>query len=210
MVAAKALSPNPAQRYGSARAFQADLQAFLEQRPTVAERERRASHTIEAARAAIRKATQTIARARRSTQVASGVGWFGAGMMLWILGSYGWQALEARPALDPPKAPPGPTNWAMLYREHGERALQAQPPDWQRAEVLLRRAVELGNTDAAILSALARAEAGDRVQRPERVNSGAEAAEEPRRKAEAATVKKVKAVVKKAPAKKPARRRRWR
>jgi serine/threonine-protein kinase len=209
MVAAKALSPNPPQRYGSARAFQADLQAFLEQRPTVAERERRASQTIEAARAAIRKATQTIARARRSTQVASGVGWFGAGMALWIVGSYGWQALQARPALDPPKAPPGPTNWAMLYREHGERALHAQPPDWQRAEVLLRRAVELGNTDAAILADLALA-SGLGTQRPERVNSAAEVAEETRRKAEPPTVKKVKAAVKKSAPKKPARRRRWR
>src|SRR4051794_14589496 len=41
MIVGKALAPAATQRYGSARAFQADLQAFLEHRPTAAERERR-------------------------------------------------------------------------------------------------------------------------------------------------------------------------
>jgi serine/threonine protein kinase len=193
MVTAKALAPNPAQRYASARAFQADLQAFLEQRPTAAERERKAGHTIEAARAAIRKATQTIRRVRPSVQVASAMGWFAAGMMLWIVGSYGWQTLAARPEPEPPKAPTGPMNWAMLYRLKGEEAMRATPPDWRKAEVLLRRSVELGNTDGVTLAALAQAhtELNPRVEAP--------------------PVQKVKAVVRKAPAKKQVtRRRRWR
>ncbi len=191
MVVAKALAPNAGQRYGSARTFQADLQAFLEQLPTAAERESRAGVTMDAARAALRKATQTIARARRHAQVASGVGWFSAGMMLWIIGSYGWQALEARPRLDPPKAPGAPVNWAMLYRVEGERALNAR--DWKRAEPLLQRAIELGNTDAAILGelALAHAQANPRVEPP--------------------PAPVVKVAMKKAPAKKSwSRRRRWR
>ena len=157
MVVKKALTPSPSQRYGSARTFQADLQAFLEQRPTAAERERRGGQTIEAARAMLRKATQTIRRARRHVQVAGAVGWFGAGMLLWIGGSYGWQALQARPVVDPPRAPAGPVPLSMLYRVEGEKRLRAG--DWRQAEVLLQRAVELGNTDGATLAALALAHA---------------------------------------------------
>jgi hypothetical protein len=157
MVVTKALTANPAQRYGSARTFQADLQAFLERRPTAAERERRGGQTIEAARAVLRKATQTIRRARRHVQVAGAVGWFGAGMLLWIGGSYGWQALQARPVLDPPRAPAGPVPLSLLYRVEGEKQLRAG--NWRQAEVLLQRAVELGNTDGATLAALAWAHA---------------------------------------------------
>lgn len=194
MVVAKALASDVAQRYGSARAFEADLQAFLERRQTAAERERRGNHTIEAARVVFRKATQTIARARRSVQVAGAVGWFGAGMMLWIGGSYGWQALHARPSLDPPKPPGAPPNLSLLYRVAGERVLNTNPVDWKRAEILLQRAVDLGNTDATILAELALAHA--------------QASPPPARIEVQKPVVKVKAVKK--PARKMARRRRWR
>ncbi len=194
MVVAKALARDVTQRYRSARAFEADLQAFLERRQTVAERERRSYHTIEAARVVLRKATQTIARARRSVQVASAAGWFGAGMMLWIGGSYGWQALQARPALDPPE-PPGPRpNLSFLYRVEGERVLNTKPVDWKRAEILLQRAVDLGNTDATILAELALAH-GQAWPRQVTV-------EPPHPVVKAKAVKK--------PARKIARRRRWR
>jgi eukaryotic-like serine/threonine-protein kinase len=169
MVATKALAADPGQRYGSARSFQSDLQAFLERRPTVAERERRGGHTIEAARVVLRKATQTIRRARRHVQAAAAVAWFAAGMMLWIGGSYGWHVVQARPVVDPPKAPGAPVNWPLLYRAKGEELLRAG--EWKRAAVLLQRAVELGNTDAATLSDLALAHAGGvvRVEAPKKV-----------------------------------------
>jgi serine/threonine-protein kinase len=194
MVVTKALAANPAQRYSSARTFQADLQAFLEQRPTAAERERRSGHTIEAAREVLRRATRTFARVRPSVQAARAAGWFAAGMVLWVGGSYGWeraQAVQARPVIEPPKAPAAPVNWPMLYREKGEQALRSQPPDWKRAEILLQRAVELGNTDAVILAELAyaHAQANPRVEPP--------------------PVQKVKAV-RKTPSRRPAWRRRWR
>jgi hypothetical protein len=156
LVVGKSLAPNPAHRYGSAGAFEADLQAFLEHRQTVAERERRGSGTIEAV---LRKATQTVARARRRLQLLSAVGWFSAGMMLWILGSYGWQALQAQPTIEPPNPPGAPRNMSLLYRAEGERVLHTAPVDWVRAEVLLQRAVELGNTDAHTLAELAYAHA---------------------------------------------------
>src|SRR5262249_31599531 len=41
-VVMKSLAPDPSRRYGSAREFQADLQAVLERKPTIAELERRA------------------------------------------------------------------------------------------------------------------------------------------------------------------------
>jgi serine/threonine-protein kinase len=161
MVVAKSLAPKAERRYRSAWAFEADLQAFLERRPTAAEHERRSSYTIEAARVALRRATLTIRRARPHVpvQVAGALGWFGAGMMLWIGGFYGWQALQARPALDPPKPPGALPSLSLLYRAEGERALNTRPVDWRRAEILLQRAVELGNTDGGTLALLAVAHA---------------------------------------------------
>jgi len=152
LIVGKSLAHNPAHRYASASAFEADLQAFLEHRPTEAERERRGSGTVEAV---LRKATQTVAKARRHLQVLSAVGWFSGGMMLWIGASYGWQVLEARPTIDPPAPPGPPRNLSLLYRAEGERVLHTNPVDWGRAEVLLERAVQLGNTDAHTLSELA-------------------------------------------------------
>jgi len=152
LIVGKSLAADAAHRYGSARAFEADLQAFLERRPTVAERERRGSATVEAV---LRKATHTVAKARQRLQVVSAVGWFSAGMMLWIGGSYAWQSLEARPMIEPPKAPAAPRNLSLLYRAEGERVLHTAPVDWPRAEILLQRAVELGNTDAHTLAELA-------------------------------------------------------
>jgi hypothetical protein len=152
LIVGKSLAANPAHRYACARSFEGDLQAFLEHRPTAAEREHRGSATVEAV---LRKATQTVAKARRRLQLASAVGWFSAGMMLWIGGSYGWQALQAQPRVDPPKAPGAPRNMSLLYRMEGERVLHSVPVDWQRAEILLQRAVDLGNTDAHTLAELA-------------------------------------------------------
>jgi serine/threonine-protein kinase len=195
MVVARALAPNPTQRYGSALAFQTDLQAFLEGRPTMAEQQRRGGHTIEAARVALRKATQTVRRASRSVQAAAAIGWFASGMALWMGGSYGWEVLAARPQLAPPSVPGGPANWSMLYRTAGEKALRSQPVDWAQAEALLQRAVELGNTDAKLLSELALAH-----------RRGAPLVAE----APVAPIQQVKATVRKAPARRPARRRRWR
>jgi eukaryotic-like serine/threonine-protein kinase len=193
MVVAKALAPNAAQRYRSADAFQADLRAFLERRPTAAETERRAGGTVEAARIALQKATQTVAKAKRRLQVVGAAGWFGLGMTLWIGGSYGWQALEARPVVEPPRAPAPPRNLALLYREAGDRA--ARGSDWRTAEALFGRAVELGETDGTTLAALAAAHAKN-------VPMAVSAAPAP-------VVKKI-AVRRKAPAKRIVRRRRWR
>jgi hypothetical protein len=191
MVVAKALAPNPAQRYRSALTFQTDLQAFLEQRQTMAERERSAGHTIEVARIAFRKATRTIARAHKSIQVASAVAWFGSGMLMWIGGSWAWESLQTPATAAAPAAPGGPKNWALLYRAEGQRVLRTG--DWARAEALLQRAVELGNTDAATLAELALAHR----------RGAPPVAEAPR-----APVQKVK-IARKAAARRPVRRRRW-
>jgi hypothetical protein len=163
LVVGKALAHAAAERYRSARLLQADLQAFLEHRPTAAELERRgfsAGATIHAARQAIRKATRTVAKARMQLQVVGAAGWFAAGMALWIGGSYGWQVVTARakvkaaapvaakPAppvkVEPPK-PKVSDDLSGLYRAEAERAMGANPADWHKAEVLLQRAVSLGD-----------------------------------------------------------------
>jgi hypothetical protein len=175
LIVIKAMAPAAAGRYRSARHLQADLQAFLEHRPTAAETDRRgfsAGATIFAAREAIRKATRTVAKARVQLRLLGAAGWFAAGMALWIGGSYGWQVVTARAKVKAaapvapkvsaptpaPKAGPGPAgqtgrptppkvsdDLAGLYRAEAERAMIANPADWHKAEVLLQRAVALGD-----------------------------------------------------------------
>jgi eukaryotic-like serine/threonine-protein kinase len=178
-VVSKALAPNPAERYRSAREFQEDLQAFLERKPTLAEMERRpgwsANATLDAARAYLRKATATIARVRRPLRplrVAGAVAWFAAGMALWIGGDFAWRQLQAHrvaeaaeaPAPAPPASEPAPLALAAMYVSAADRILDAYRTsgnpelndfDWQKAEVCLQRSVELGSGEDQTLGKLA-------------------------------------------------------
>jgi len=178
LVVMKALAPEPHQRYASAVDFQKDLQAFLEHRQTLAEREYRAANaagaTIEAAREVLRKATRTIARAKRALKLASATAWFAAGMGLWIGGALVWQMAPwkqlERPrhvqAAAPMKLPPPISRdeeLRGLYKQDAESVLaayraSADPSlhnfDWQKAEVCLERAVQLGAADDATLERL--------------------------------------------------------
>jgi hypothetical protein len=166
----KALAADPRRRYGSAREFQADLQAFLEHRPPAAELERRISWspnaTIEAARAYLRKATRTLRRARRSVRAGTAAAWFATGMALWIGGSYAWQWLEAKHS-SPAAASAFDLMLPMLYVKAADQVLEeyrtsGDPSlhdfDWQKAEVCLARAKELGSRDANTLGKLALSE----------------------------------------------------
>jgi hypothetical protein len=169
-IVTKALAPDARRRYGSAREFQADLQAFLEHRPPAAELERRSSWspnaTIEAARAYLRKATRTLRRARSSVRAGSAVAWFTIGMTLWIGGTYAWQWLQANhTSLAAASAPD--LMLPMLYVKAADQVLEeyrvsADPSlhdfDWQKAEVCLARAVELGARDASTRGKLALSE----------------------------------------------------
>jgi len=183
-IVSKALAPNSAQRYRSAREFQTDLQTFLEHKPTVAEMEPRTkwspNSTMEAARAYLKRATQTVARARvkvKGLDPASALGWFGLGMALWIGGAYAWQSWHARQvaAASVPSAPakpvPGPSpalpkddELPSLYAAAGQRILdsyrQSSDPslhdfDWHKAEVYLERAAELAGGGDRTLGDLA-------------------------------------------------------
>jgi hypothetical protein len=165
-IVTKALAPEPQRRYGSARDFQADLQAFLEDKTTVAEMERRSmwspNATIEAAREYIRKATRTLRRARIRLQVGGAVAWFAVGMGLSIGGTFAWQSLQANRA--PAAAGPPDLLLPSLYLATADRVLEAyrrssDPSlhdfDWQKAEVCLARAVDLGEGDERTLGKLA-------------------------------------------------------
>ncbi len=181
-VVTKALAPDPARRYRSARELQADLQAFLEHRPTAAEIERRRtwspSATIDAARAYMQSATRTVRVASARLRAAGAVGYFVLGMVLWIGGALGWQAWHARRvsaaapvSTTPPKTAAAPqpatpvgSDLAQLFVGEAERILDQyrkssetslQEFDWQKAELCLERAVELGRDDNQVLGELA-------------------------------------------------------
>lgn len=174
-IVSKSLAPDPQRRYRSARQFQADLQAFLEQRTPVAqaELEKRArwspNSTIEAARAYCRRATRTLAKAKfRGVSLLSALAWFALGMALWIGVSVAWQAWLLRPVSAVNTAPTSVVapkeDLPLLYATAGRRVLQSyrnssDPAlhdfDWHKAEVYLEHAVELGGSDDRILGELA-------------------------------------------------------
>jgi len=184
-VVRKALDPNPQARYRSAREFQQDLQAFLEHRLTRAESESRsrsgAGATIEAAREYF---TRTVAIGRRKVAAitaAKAAAWFGLGMILWIGGALGWREFHRQPAPHPadPPAPSQPAPKQQLplaapyaaaadevlnaYRESADPALRDF--DWQKAEVCLERAQELGDAGDATKGKLALARGYAALQR---------------------------------------------
>src|SRR5580693_6389088 len=109
LIVSKSLAPEEERRYRSAVEFMADLQAFLSHKPTLAEMERRAcwnpNATIEAARAALKKATRTVKQAGRHWRLIGAFGWFATGMALWIAGALvwqSWQSVQAQPATAKP------------------------------------------------------------------------------------------------------------
>jgi len=110
-IAMKALAPDASRRYRSARDFQADLQAFLENKPARAELERRHGWRAGATVQRIRKFTRTVVQFHRHIRVVSGVSWFLLGMALWIGGTLTWRWVHEPwltlrlPAIVAPKAP---------------------------------------------------------------------------------------------------------
>ena len=169
-IVTKALAPEAPRRYSSALEFQQDLRAFLDHRPTLAERQgQRAwnpNATIEVAREILRKATRTLRRHKQfGLEIATAVGWFFAGTALWVGGSYAWQRFEARRvAAAAPVAVRAPDlqlpNLYIATADHilADYRTSSDPSlhdfDWQKAEVCLARATELGINDAATLGKL--------------------------------------------------------
>jgi hypothetical protein len=177
----KALAPGASQRYQSAAEFRADLQLFLERKPTRAETERRSgwnpNATVEAARQALRRVTRTVRRRHsRGLRLLGAAAYFATGMLLWIGGTLGWQVWQARasaaarPELKAPpvvpvvKAPPPEENLAQWYVAAADRILDSYRVstdprlsefDWHKAEICLERAVQLGAGDDRTLAKLA-------------------------------------------------------
>ena len=173
----KALAPDARRRYSSAGEFRADLQLFLERKSTLAEAERRPrwnpNATLEAAREALRRVTRTARRRHaRSLQVLGAAGYFATGMFLWIGGTLAWQVWQsranaaARPVVNLPpvvKVPPE-ENLAQWYVASADRILDSYRTsadpwlygfDWQKAEICLERAVQLGAGEDRTLAKLA-------------------------------------------------------
>jgi hypothetical protein len=110
----------------------------------------------------------------RTLKVLGAVGYFATGMLLWIGGSFAWQAWQARASAavrpTPPvktevvKAPPPSEDLAQWYQAAADRILneyrtstdvQLSNFDWHKAEICLERAVQLGATDDRTTAKLA-------------------------------------------------------
>jgi hypothetical protein len=171
-VVMKALAPDPRQRYLSAPEFRADLQLFLERKPTLAEAQRRPrwnpTATLGAAREALRRVTRTARRRHsRSLRVLGAAAYFATGMLLWIGGTFGWQLWQARAsaaARPVVKQPPPQENLAQWYVASADRILDSYRTsdspalyqfDWHKAEICLERAVQLGAGDDRTAAKLA-------------------------------------------------------
>jgi eukaryotic-like serine/threonine-protein kinase len=182
LVVSKSLAGDEARRYGSAVEFMADLQAFLSRKPTLAEMERRAgwnpNATLEAARAALKKATRTVKQAGRHWRLIGAFGWFAAGMALWIAGALGWQSwqsVQAQPAAAKPNPakrvtatsapiPEARVDWPARYVAEADGILAAYRAssdpvlhhfDWHKAEIRLQDAADQGRRDDETLGKLA-------------------------------------------------------
>ena len=171
-VVMKSLAPDAVKRYRSAAEFQSDLQLFLEGKPPVAETEHRPrwnpTATLEAARQALRRVTRTARRRHsRSLRALGAAAYFATGMLLWIGGTFAWQAWQARAsaaAAAPPPKPQTREDLAQWYLASADRILQAYYTspnpwlyefDWPKAEICLERAVQLGAASDATVARLA-------------------------------------------------------
>jgi len=170
-VVMKALAPDARQRYRSAVEFQADLQLFLERKPTQAEAEHgrrwNPSATLEVAREALRRVTRTARRRHsRSLRVLGAAAYFATGMLLWIGGTIGWQVWQTRAnaAVRPVVKAPPEESLALRYVASADRILDAYRTsgdpwlyefDWQKAEICLERAVQLGAGEDRTVAKLA-------------------------------------------------------
>ena len=177
-IVVKALAPDPAGRYATAEAMQQDLQAFLECRPTAAELEQRGTWrggaTMVAAREALRRATRTLVRVRRTLKLAGALAWFLVGMALSMGGIKAWwswrehrvtppvpqaaSTLAARPSALPDAhlySEPA-ANILTAYRDSTDPALDDF--DWHKAEILFEHAVALGDASAGTQAGLALAQ----------------------------------------------------
>src|ERR1019366_9954216 len=115
-----------------------------------------------APRACLRRVTRTARRRHaRSLRLLGAAGYFATGMFLWIGGTLAWQVWQsranaaARPLVNLPpvvKLPPE-ENLARWYAASADRILDSYRAsadpwlyefDWQKAEICLERAVQLG------------------------------------------------------------------
>jgi eukaryotic-like serine/threonine-protein kinase len=125
LIVSKALARAEARRYRSAMEFLVDLQAFLGNRPTLAEMERRGwnpNATIEAACDVLRRATHTVRRAGRRWKLVGAFGWFAAGMALWIGTAFVWQSWQTL------HAERAPAEAAARNREQIKKAALKEAP----------------------------------------------------------------------------------
>lgn len=177
LIVSKSLAREEARRYRSAAEFMADLQAFLIQKPTLAEMERKGwmpGITIDTARAALRRATHTVRRVKRKYKFLGGAAWFAAGMSLWIGAALAWQTLQAnqhraiaatvRPPAPPVKQTPPSIDWPAKYVAQADEIVAAYTHgadpvlsdfDWYKAELRLEDAVDQGRSDDQTLGKLA-------------------------------------------------------
>ena len=177
-VIGKALAPRAERRYKSAAAFGDDLKAFLEGAETAAVKEKRSPWkpvpTVESGKASKpRRARRPNKALRMAGRIAGALGWVLAGMLLFIGTSYCsryWRASrQIRATADWSLYTDLRDQFAFLgryspvgnlraplraaYEKTGAQALNGS--DWEKAELFLTRAMDLGAGGAEITGKLA-------------------------------------------------------
>ncbi|HXM43327.1 MAG TPA: protein kinase [Bryobacteraceae bacterium] len=177
-VIGKALAPHAQRRYSSAAAFGDDLRAFLEGAETVALKEKRSPWkpvpTVESGKVSKPRRTRRPNKAlRMAGRIAGALGWVLAGMLLFIGTSYCsryWRAsrqilatadwslytdLRDQFAFLGRYSPVGNLRAPLraAYEKTGVQALRGS--DWEKAELFLARAMDLGAGGAEITGKLA-------------------------------------------------------
>jgi len=132
---------------------------------------------VDAARKALHRVTRTARQHRDSLRIFGAAAYFATGMLLWIGGSLAWDVWQARasaaaPALkkapvkevQPVKVVPPEENLAKWYLDSAERILDSYRTspspslsafDWQKAEICLSRAQQLGDAEDRTAAKLA-------------------------------------------------------
>jgi serine/threonine protein kinase len=177
-VIGKALAPHAERRYKSAAAFGDDLRAFLEGAETTAAKEKRSPWkpvpTVESGKASKpRRARRPNNALRVAWRIAAALGWVLAGMLLFIGTSYCsryWRASrQIRATADWSLYTDLRDQFAFLgryspvenlraplraaYEKTGAQALHGS--DWEKAELFLARAMDVGSGGAEITGKLA-------------------------------------------------------
>jgi hypothetical protein len=180
-IISKALAAEPERRYGSAAAFREDLELFLDNRETAAERQTRGAWKVSPTVESSKAAAERVARHIGPVRIAAALGCLLLGMAAFMASSYAWryhtENERLRNSLDwdmyramqeqsKRSSPASGSDRALRasYVAAADRVIEAyrnastsalEKFDWQRARSVLERALAMDPGDRAARGRLA-------------------------------------------------------